>query len=440
MKRYFHCFCLIFLSICLQSKEESNLNNLNMSQVDFTSFKKSLIRSIETHPEALLQDSFVSQKVYDLDIVKSRYKPNVSFISNSKTPFKSQSDSFFQSIQSKDHSSIDKSLVLEQLITDFGQTKNLISQEENNVSSTKAINLSEKSKLVLRALDACMDTAVYSLALQANTSSVSRLEEISNLIKVRVEAGRAPGREESRANARLSEAKAREILTASKLSEAEARFQSLLPPLNFCRKLPLTDFYIELNLERSVLAAKTNNLEMKAYFFKLESLEDRLKGVKKDMFPKITAQVRADQFDITHSEDYELYGGFNLNWNVYQGERRQIQERKVNEEIRAANYERNAFERKLESLIASSLADLKNSEERLKAFQEAYQANEESSQQLKSQFFSANVSLLDLLQSERDLLDSIEALILNSKEVSMKRFIHLHYMGELTQEFNIENG
>ena len=437
MKRYLYLFYIVILGTCLEAE---NLNDLSMSQMEFINFKERLITSVETHPEALFQDSLVSQKVYDLDIVKSRYRPNVSFISSSKTPIDSQSDSFFQSIQTKQHSSIDKSLVFENLVTDFGRTKSLISQEESNVSSLKALNLSEKSKLVLRALDACMDTAVYSLAYLANKSSVSRLEEISNLIKVRVKAGRAPGREESRANARLSEAKAREILTSSKLSESEARFKALLPSVNFCRKLPLAEFYIEMDLTKSVLAAKTNNLEMQAYLFKLESLKDQVHYIKKDKLPTITAQVRADQFDITNSEDYELYGGFNLNWDIYQGDRRRTQEKKANEEIRAANYERTAFERELESLVAASLADLINSEDRLKAFREAYKANEESSQQLKAQFFSANVSLLDLLQSERDLLDSIEALILNSKEVAMKRFIHLHYLGELTNEFNIENG
>ena len=75
----------------------------------------------------------------------------------------------------------------------------------------------------------------------------------------------------------------------------------------------------------------------------------------------------------------------------------------------------------------------------MKAFQEAYKANEESSKQLKAQFFSANVSLLDLLQAERDLLDSIESLILNSKEVAMKKFIHLHYVGNLIREFNLKD-
>ena len=78
-----------------------------------------------------------------------------------------------------------------------------------------------------------------------------------------------------------------------------------------------------MNLTKSVLAAKTNNLEMQAYLFKLESLEDQVSFRKRDKFPTITAQVRADQFDITNSEDYELYGGFNLNWDIYQGEKSQ---------------------------------------------------------------------------------------------------------------------
>ena len=148
--------------------------------------------------------------------------------------------------------------------------------------------------------------------------------------------------------------------------------------------------------------AKNKNDEMKAYSFKLESLENQVTSIKRGKFPIITAQLRADKYDISNSEDYELFAGLNLNWNLYQGGKRRMQENKAKEEVRAASYEKGAFERELESVVSSNLAELKNSQARLEALQEVYNANSESRNQLKAQFFSANVSLLDLLQSERD--------------------------------------
>ena len=155
-----------------------------MTEEDYANFKVNLIKSIKNHPEALLQNSLVSQKVYDVEIVKSRLKPQLYFLSSSKSPLDSETYSFFQSIQQKQHSTIDQTMVLQGMLTDFGQTKNLVLQEKNNVSSTSAISQSEKSKLVLRALDACMDSAVYFLLYEATKASFLRHEEISNLIKV----------------------------------------------------------------------------------------------------------------------------------------------------------------------------------------------------------------------------------------------------------------
>ena len=428
---------LAFFSLFLTSED---LLVTSMTEKEYINFKANLIKSIENHPEALLQDSLVSQKVYDVEIVKSRLKPQLHFLSSSKSPaLDSETDSFFQSIQQKQHSTIDQTLVFQGMLTDFGQTKNLVLQEKHNVSSTSAISLSEKSKLVLRALDACMDSAVYFLLYEATKASFLRHEEISNLIKIRVEAGRAPGRELSRSNARLSEAKAKKILMSSKLSESQARFKSFLPAQEVCRKLPLTNFFIEMDAEKALFQAKNKNDEMRAYSFKIESLQNQVTSIKKSKLPTISAQLRADKYDISNTEDYELFGGVNLNWDLYQGNRRRTQENKAKEEVRAASYEQSAFGRELESIVSSNLAELKNGQAKLEAFKEAYYANLESRSQLKAQFFSANVSLLDLLQSERDFLESIESLIFNSKEVIMTKYVHLHYLGELVTEFNLDS-
>ena len=173
--------------------------------------------------------------------------------------------------------------------------------------------------------------------------------------------------------------------------------------------------------------------------FKIESLQNQVTSIKRSKLPTISAQLRADKYDISNTEDYELFGGVNLNWDLYQGNRRRMQENKAKEEVRAASYEQGAFGRELESIVSSNLAELKNGQAKLEAFEEAYYANLESRSQLKAQFFSANVSLLDLLQSERDFLESIEALIFNSKEVIMTKYIHLHYLGELIIEFSLDN-
>ena len=97
MQKLLKIFLLAFFSLVLTSED---LLETSMTEEDYVNFKVNLIKSIKNHPEALLQNSLVSQKVYDVEIVKSRLKPQLYFLSSSKSPaLDSETDSFFQSIQ-----------------------------------------------------------------------------------------------------------------------------------------------------------------------------------------------------------------------------------------------------------------------------------------------------------------------------------------------------
>ena len=140
--------------------------DLSMNEDAHSAFMQSLQDSLNLHPESLLQDSLIAQQINQAKIVKTELKPKMFFQMNSKSPpLDSETDSFFQSLQQKNNSVVDQTLILEQLITDFGQTKNRISQQEELVRSGRASGVSEKTKLALRMFDACFNTAAYSLLL-----------------------------------------------------------------------------------------------------------------------------------------------------------------------------------------------------------------------------------------------------------------------------------
>jgi adhesin transport system outer membrane protein len=440
IKTFFGCSLLIFSPVVFGDLN-TRMFDLSMSSETHAVFMKSLQQSLNLHPESLLQDSLISQQINQAKIIKSELKPKMYFQMNSKSPpLDSETDSFFQSLQQKNTSVLDQTLILEQLITDFGQTKNRVLQQEELVNSERASSLSEKTKLALRMLDACFNTAAYSLLLEVSNSSVVQHQEITDLIKIRVDSGRAPGREMSRSMARLAEAKAKKLLIGSNLAESVANFRSLLPTQTACKKFPLTKFYIELNEPNAIDAAQADNNDIRSANFKITALEKQLKSVKQGKYPLITAEIRADKFDVHNSEDYNLIGAVKFNWNLYQGRKRRIQEQNTREEIKAATFQKEVLERNVESLVSSNLAELKQSKLTLAAFTDAYTANVQSREQLKLQFFAANISLLELLQSERDYLEAAEALVLNTKKIRMAEHLHLFYVGALDSYISVQRG
>ena len=67
----------------------------------------------------------------------------------------------------------------------------------------------------------------------------------------------------------------------------------------------------------------------------------------------------------------------------------------------------------------------------MQIFQQAFLANAERRENLGLQFVSANVSLLELLQAERDFLESSENMVLNHRSVLLVEFTELALLGRL---------
>ena len=77
-------------------------------------------------------------------------------------------------------------------------------------------------------------------------------------------------------------------------------------------------------------------------------------------------------------------------------------------------------------------------------FGNAYTAYEDSREMLRLQFESSNVSLLELLQAERDYIESAELFILNKKEVISSQINQLFLTSRINKYFEeniqIDNG
>ena len=113
---------LLIASNFIQADLSEKILNMSMDESRHIVFIDHLAEGINEHPESLLQNSLVAQQVNLVKIVESELKPSMYFQAQSKSPLDSESDSVFQSLQQKNNNTIDQTLVIEQLITDFGFT------------------------------------------------------------------------------------------------------------------------------------------------------------------------------------------------------------------------------------------------------------------------------------------------------------------------------
>ena len=220
------------------------------------------------------------------------------------------------------------------------------------------------------------------------------------------------------------------------LRTAIAEFAQLLPEDVPCSKL----FPIErgfLLFEREALRVGIqNNFSLLQASRLIEAAEQELERARAGFRPKVSAELRGDRYDLSGDRNYDVYAGINFSFDLYSGGRKSSMVRVATEQLNGAGFRKDILETELFSQLEANFAELNNSESRIRAFAAANQAYEESRSLLRLQFESANVSLLELLEAERDYLESAESLFMNYKSVLSAHVTQLFLLGQLNNYLN----
>ena len=99
---------------------------------------------------------------------------------------------------------------------------------------------------------------------------------------------------------------------------------------------------------------------------------------------------------------------------------------------------RDSLIRNLEAEMNNSLQNIKLIPSNLDAYRKAYEANKLSQFYANEQFQTSNVLLLDLLQTERDFLESSQSLLEALRSAQIENYVYLKLTGELGDEFKIK--
>jgi len=246
-------------------------------------------------------------------------------------------------------------------------------------------------------------------------------------------------RELSRADARQAEAYAKLITVRQNLGKAISEYRVYFPSSELPNKLPPEN----LNLQsRSIKESRSlmmrGNPNILRAISALEASVFNTKKVKGESLPRLDIEIRGSQYNLSkQSDEYDVYSGLNLSYDLYTGGR----SRALNEEARAESSaymnNKDAIIRKIEAEMSNSLQIIKLIPDNIEAYQNAYRANKQSQYYANEQFQTSNVLLLDLLQTERDFLESSQALIEALRSSQIENYSYMKLTGELGDKFKL---
>jgi len=438
MKRTLTIFLLILLCGKILSDE---LSDPYMNQEDFLVFIDQVSNAVSFHPEYLSSLDSLRAAGANLDGTKSNLLPQVRLIIDSNNQldksFEEGSNNLFEKSRS-DHKT-DATLTVSQLLYDFGATRNNISKSEALFDAKRSELSSTILDLIYRSVISYINVSAYTIFTSTISDSYERHTLIKEQIEKKVEGGLSAPRELSRAKARQAEAYAKLITVRQNLSKAISEYRVYFPNDVLPKKLPPENQLLQLRtFEDSRRMMMARNPDILRAISSLEASIFNLKKVQGESLPRLDLEIRGGQYNLSEqSDEYDVYSGLNFSYDLYTGGRATALNKEARAQSNAYMNNKDAIVRKIEAEMTNALQNIKLIPDNIQAYKNAYEANKQSQYYANEQFQTSNVLLLDLLQTERDFLESSQALIEALRSSQIESYSYMKLTGELGDKFKL---
>ena len=438
MKLILTIYLLIFLCGKILSDE---LSDPYMNQEDFLVFVDQVSNAVSLHPEYLSSLDSLRAAGASLDGTKSNLFPQVRLIIDSNNQldksFEEGSNNLFEKSRS-DHKT-DATLTVSQLLYDFGATRNNISKSEALFDAKRSELSSTILDLIYRSVISYINVSAYTIFTSTISDSYERHTLIKEQIEKKVEGGLSAPRELSRAKARQAEAYAKLITVRQNLSKAISEYRVYFPNDVLPKKLPPENQLLQLRtFEDSRRMMMARNPDILRAISSLEASIFNLKKVQGESLPRLDLEIRGGQYNLSEqSDEYDVYSGLNFSYDLYTGGRSTALNKEAQAQSNAYMNNKDAIVRKIEAEMTNALQNIKLIPDNIQAYKNAYEANKQSQYYANEQFQTSNVLLLDLLQTERDFLESSQALIEALRSSQIESYSYMKLTGELGDKFKL---
>ena len=432
----------LFVMLLLFGKLNADeLLNPYMNELEYISFIQEVGDAVSSHPEYLSSLDSLKAAGASLKGTKSNLLPQIRFAIDSNNQldksFEDGGNNLFEKSRS-DHKT-DATITVSQLLYDFGATRNDISKSEALFDAQRADLSSTILDLIYRSVISYINVSAYTIFTNTINESYERHTSIKKRIEQKVEGGLSAPRELSRAQARQAEAYAKLITVRQNLSRAISEYRIYFPTSELPKKLPPDNLSIQFrNIEESRQLMMQNNPDILRAISSLQASIFNISKVRGESLPRLDLEVRGSQYNLSEqSDEYDVYSGLNLSYDVYNGGKRRALNEQAKAESSAYMNNKDAVIRKIEAEMRNSLQNIKLIPDNINAYQDAYKANKQSQYFANEQFQTSNVLLLDLLQTERDFLESSQALIEALRSSQIERYTYMKLTGELGDKFEL---
>ncbi len=405
--------------------------------------KESVEEALNTHPvvQERLKNYRATQQ--DLNIAESEYYPQLDFRATAgytkAGALKDSSDSRYEhNVIDENYGAYETSLTLTQNIFDGFGTMHKVDYEEARILAAAHNYIEKANDIAFQMTSAYINVLRASELVQTARENVAINENIYQKVKDLFDSGLTTDSEVKKIQSALALARSNYTVQTNNARDAEYTFRRLLGRMPDISQMQRPDFDIAMpeSIERAAMYSVEHNPSLLVSRYNIKGSQALWEQRKKDYYPKIDLEVsqffndveKRNAFD---SPDDRFRARIVLNYNLFRGgaDKANIQKHlsKVNQEIEITRELKRQVIEGLDlswsayEMIGKQLVDLRQyskfSEQTLELYEEEYDLGRRS--------------LLDLLSSQNDVINSRSQIITAEYSQLFAKYRILDAMGLL---------
>jgi outer membrane protein, adhesin transport system len=405
----------------------------NLAPLD--SVNSALTQAVNTHPRVLeaIADQRGARQV--TSEIKAGLLPTIdaglSFDQSIARDFGTGQDNRLEQFRPRQR--IDATLTGQQLITDFGATR-------QRITASRARDRAAQSSVRLVATDITVNGAAAwdqlaraQAEVKLGDTFLSRHEQILRDTQTRFDQGVGPRSDVARVTAYVASAQGQLARLRRDLASAKARYREIFNTAapEALDRLPERRSQASTLDEALVLAQNNNPAGARAKSL-TESADADYAAARADRLPRLSAQLDATRFNTFDSNaDFDVRGRIVSRYPLFSGGARSARTAQALQRLQGAEQSQARATAELTRDVTIAFEEVTALEEQVQTYKKAYQANVDARGFFIEQFKVARGTLLDLLQAEQDTFEAGLAYARAVTELSFARHALLARTGEL---------
>lgn len=320
---------------------------------------------------------------------------------------------------------------VDQLVTDFGATAARIKAGNASSDAARAELDAARNTALLQLVTTWFDVLAAQTATMVTQGSIDRMRVLADGAALRFDRGVDSGGDVARARSYLAATQGLQIGFERQLRSAEARYLELFGVA--------PDQLVRPDAGRTIVGNGTIRPELVAARAEERAAEAALQAAKADRLPRLDARVSAATYDLVRGSTpaYDVRAQLTLRQRFSTGgaEAARVSELAARRRSAALAVDRIAAAMDREASVAA--ADVDGLTAAVRPLQSAYLNSRRARDLFAEQFRVSRGTLFDVLQAERDLLDSALALAQATYDLDVAHFVLLARTGGLIEGFGM---